>query len=441
MNRLLHRILAVLGIVLLVLSATQHWFSVPRGFAETSAVTPIDVMTESPQSLVAFKVGSILVALAMVSSLLLTNGRLVRIVISSLWLAALVTFPYWSIIGDTRIGADAAWMQSQYENLTWLGGDLSTSFEYIALEGKTKIYVVDTPRSVQVVPLPTWKISDLSPIYLQDLLSWLGYNNTFCQFVRRGWVFAALGTFCILLISSADKSRVRSRYLGTGLGVFGVAVAIAAVTAWSRPLIASGEIASAQSSVALGEYAQASLHLRRAIRVYPPIAYDTRIVAQLGLNDYFGGRRESSESQLFQANLTERSGRYAQSTAVYRSLMETLPRTCAAHHEACRAVLRSAVNCLNSGANEQAVAEFRYVLDAQPTNIKANYGLGLALLRAGRREELDSLGKKQRGVLSCFQFPNKKVVLADIHRQRLMSALEAGDTEHAAELLSEVKKP
>jgi len=441
MNRLLHRLLAAFGIVLLALSATQHWFSVPQGFSSTSDDATIAVMTESPQSLVVFKMGSILVALATAGSLLLGNGRRVRITITSLWLAALVTFPYWAIIDDTHLGADAAWMQSQYENLTWLGGDLSTSFEYTALEGKSKIYVVDTPRSVRIVPLPTWHISDISPIFFQDLLSCLGYNNTFCQFVRRGWVFAALGTFFLLLIASADESRVRSRYLGRGLGVFGVAVVIAAVAAWSRPLAASGELAAAESSVALGDYDQASLHLRRAITIYPTIEHDTRIVAQLGLTDYFGGQLESPEARLFRANLTERSGRYAQATAIYLSLLETLPRTCAVHHEACRAVLRSAVNCLNGGANEQAIVELRRVLDAQPTNIKANYALGLALLRAGRGEELDRIVEKQCCVLTCFQFPNKKAVLADAHRQRLMAALAAGETEQATALLTKVKKP
>ena len=81
------------------------------------------------------------------------------------------------------------------------------------------------------------------------------------------------------------------------------------------------------------------------------------------------------------------------------------------------------------------------MLDAQPTNIKANYALGLALLRAERTEELDGLIEKQQGVFTCFQFSNKKVVLADTHRQRLMAALAADDTELAASILIKVRNP
>ena len=83
----------------------------------------------------------------------------------------------------------------------------------------------------------------------------------------------------------------------------------------------------------------------------------------------------------------------------------------------------------------------QFVLRAEPCNIKANYTMQLALLRSGDHESLDNMVREQTATYAFFQFPNKKVVLADGQRHRLLAAASRGDALQAATILPQVRRP
>jgi len=443
MNRFFYRAVFLLGIACLLLSATQAWWLLPVDCVPKSgSPDQLEVLAAQPWVVPYFKGGSIL--LAMICLLFVRARRRWKrrsVILASFWTAALFSFPYWTIVADPSLAAQATWLQTQHENLTWLGGDLSTSFEYNNHPDKARVFIVDTPRRLSIVPLPTWSLAELNPSHFQELLQWLGYNNTFCQFCRRGWIMACVGSLCIWLHACVARGRVRSRYASLGLRTLGGTIVVGSVCAWISPFAASRHLANAADNTATGNYSEAVVQLREAANILPVIAEDTYFVAQLGLLEYQTGNTATPAAQLYQANLRERSGRLEQASHIYRSLVESLPRTSAVRREACRALLRSAICAFNSSANEKAVAELRAVLAAEPCNIKAIYASTLASLRGHQRAELERLVNLQYDIYSYCQFPNKKIVLADAQRQRLMAAVNDHDVTASLEMLQKMRKP
>ena len=81
----------------------------------------------------------------------------------------------------------------QHDNLTWLGGDIYSEAAAGSNSWKAKVYWVDPPRQVSVAPIPDWSVFEIGLDKTEDVLVWLGYSNTFCQFARTGWFCAVMG--------------------------------------------------------------------------------------------------------------------------------------------------------------------------------------------------------------------------------------------------------
>ena len=439
MNRLLVKAVAVLGIACLLLSVRVSWFELPVNTThEAGVVVPI---TLQPWATPWYQAGALAVAIVISGFWLFRPGRrYTDISLLALWLVVLLMYPCSVMIHDPETAGRAAWLQTQHENLTWLGGDLSTSEEYKNANWKSRLYVVDTPRRVTLLQLPTWDPAQFSLHQLPDLLEWLGLTNTFCQFVQRGWLTAMFGTTCLLMAACFAGGTMHVPRLRHAVLAIVLAVSVICPLAWSFRFRAGGHLNEAREHTARGNFAEALDHIEHAARIMPVLRENTDYTAQVGLLEH-QLRRNSPATRLFAANLLEHEGFNEQALEHYERLVNDKALPNPLRREACRGVLRSAVNALNSGSISSAMDQLRRVLIVEPCNLKANYVLQLACLHSGRSDELSPLVDQIYATYGCFRFPNKKVVLAASRQNAFFTAVQAGDLNRAWEHSVRMKNP
>lgn len=429
MHHLVSRTLATLGLLLLLMAVASPWMEVPSGF-RLGPDGEVACTTLRPGSELFFRSG----CLAFAATIAVGRWRHPRAgsrraVLAASALAALLSFPCLVMDFEPALSARASWLHIQHENLTWLGGDLFTNLEYSRDSWKDRIYLVETPRQVAVVRMPP---SSLAAFQLGRLATWfetLGYSNRFCQFVRSGWAAALCGMGLLVLGECLPEGRPHRRRLALALAA-GVATCLAWVGAAAVPVVvASQRLEQARRATARGLYDEAAASLDRAAAILPALGEDTSYVAQRGLLDFRRGRGDSPAGRLFHANLLERQGRQGQATLAYRALFASEVRGSAVHREALRALLREGTCALNAGRTDGAIATLEEVLAEDPCNLKANYALQLAYLRADRPADLADLVRRLEATYAHFQMPTKAIVLASSHENEMMAALRGGDAD------------
>jgi tetratricopeptide (TPR) repeat protein len=433
-------ILGSLG--LLGLSSRKPWWRVPDGFGLAAPDGTLKATTEEPPVARFYKKGCLAVAgsLAVLGLIGRAEGRTVRRIITSA-LTATLLFPYLVTVWQPGPSARAAWLEMQHVNLTWLGGDIYMSGEFLDTPLKAGVYVVDTPRRVQIFDLPLTSPWDLDLNRLSDLLEWLGFTEPFCEFIGKGWILALLGLSGLLTAACvADRAVHRDRI--THVARLAVAQLIpAAAVAWLLPFAAGHQINAAQTLARQGDYAGALGTLEGAGEILPIVREDTYYVAQVGLLSHLLGDGERPESLLYRANLLERASRYAEAADGYGRVLANAPADSACAREASRALLRCAIHDLNSGQVERAIDALSAVLDREPCNLKANFTLQLAFLRSGRGDELTRLVDEMRAVYAWFQTPGKKPVLSFAHHNLFVAALDAGRPDEALRQYRRSQRP
>ena len=331
-------------------------------------------------------------------------------------------------MGDPEVSAPASWLESQHENLTWLGGDLSVSMEQAQVNWKDRSYVVDPPATIRVVPRPDLRLCTIGLNDLPSLLKWLGYTNSFCQFTARGWFLALVGGGCLVSGSVWQDDRLSVPRLKTAVLSLGFWVVSGCVVAWSLVVVATQELDLAAESAARGDYLKALQHLEQAESVYPACSYDSDYVIQRGIFEQLT-EHGSSYHRLLELVLAERKGHYLQAEAGYSRLLSDPDEHVAIRREACRALLRSAIHAFNAGMDEQATSQLEQVLANEPCCLKANYVLQLVYLRSGRSADLVPLVDQLEATYARFRFPNKHVVLAAAHQNASLLAFQESDLE------------
>ncbi len=356
------------------------------------------------------------------------------------WLMLLLSYPYFATLWCPDTAAQAAWLQLQHENLTWLGGDICTSAEFAESPLKQSVYPVDPPRRLMVCRIPDTLPWDLQMANMIDLLDWLGYTEGFCQFSCKGWFAAVIGTVLILMAACVvDRRRHRERIIASLRMMLSIATLLVAV-AWSLPFAAGVLVSRASELVHEGRYAAALVQLRVATQYMPVLEHDTSYVAQTGRLGYLLGMT-TPEARLYAANRLEAAGRMHEARQSYRLILEDPGAGPPARREACRALLRDAIHALNAGQYALASATLDQVLQSEPTNLKANYTMQLVCLRTGRYAELDCWVEQLHKVYAAFQAPMKRAVLAEAHAHRLAATLESNDPVGARKAYLESQRP
>jgi tetratricopeptide (TPR) repeat protein len=438
---------ALTGILALLASLLVSWFAVPAGFETTSGDVGRIVLAH-PFATLVFKALCIVALCLAARSFLVDSARgALRVSLCRIFaglLAALLFFPCCTMTWSPSIGARASALYAQHDDLTWLGGDVFTSQEFSA--SKEAVFVTDSPRASGVFPVPEWSWKELETGRLAEILCWLGYTPAFSEFVNKGWFLALAGVTGILF------SLIRKRDAGGSVNVdaaivssaFRAAAPIFAallLLATAPCFIAGAQMQAAKGFTARGDYASALVRLDRATAILPVLRRHLQVLLQRGALLRADGRTDAPEAALYAANLTEQEGFQAQAGVAYTRVLEDAQRGSTLESVAVRAVLRAAINDLNSGETERAAEKLRQVLERDPNHLKANYVLQLACLRLRQRGELAGLVARMEKTYAAFQTPQKASVLSGCHQNLSQASLAERDLASTLEHFRRAANP
>ncbi len=441
MHCLASRGIAAIAALLLVLALWKPWMAVPARVIEGPG-DAVKVEADRPKAALPFRATCLAFSLVMGVGHVWhrrTSDR--KAMLGAAFLASQLFFPFAVMALEPKLSASANWLHIQHENLVWLGGDLHTNLEAGRSSWKEGVYLVDTPRQISVIRMPT---SGLGAFQFGRLMNWfetLGYSNRFCQFVNRGWIAAVFGTTLLIMAECLPEGRLNQKRFVRACIAFSAAFGVGLACVVTPVMICCMQLDRCRNAAARGLYDEADRYLHSAGRALPALREDTFYVAQRGLLDFRRGRVQTPEGRLFRANLMERQGRYAQAMQEYQSLVADCPADLAARREALRAILRAAIHSLNGQKADQAIEWFEQVIREEPCNLKANYALQLAYLRTRRRVDLERMVRRLVAVYGYFQMPTKAIVLASSYENAMLAAYRDHDMEAAAAFLNKAKKP
>lgn len=427
LNRLLFFAVSLAGFAALALSLQQTWFGVPVAPPE-GANSYHDIILSTPACTIIFKALLAVAAILMVSSWLWKRQwTFVSAAIASVMMLIPLCFPYFVLTQSPQLSADAAWLQMQHDNLTWLGGDIYLNAELAAKGWRSKAYIVDAPRQLSVVSLPSWSPSEFGLHRTENLLEWLGYSNAFCQFVGRGWSLAIVGSFLLFLSSLQQQGRLIFNRAGAALVLFSTIALLAAITGWTRPFLASQQIRMAAELSSNGDNAAANEHLNNAVSLMPVLGQDTFYVSQRGILDKRLGI-QSEYASLQTARGHESNGRFDQAWDILIDLANS--DDVAIQRESNRGILRFAIQDYNSARFELSSERFALVLRRYPCDVKLIYLMQLQAIREARIERVNELRDWMYEACRYLNFGTTKVLRASA-QQHAATAVGFGDDPNA----------
>ena len=349
-----------------------------------------------------------------------------------------LAFPWFVMLRSPEIAADAAWLQMQHDNLTWLGGDINTAAESGQKAWKSKVYFVDPPRQIAVAPLPGWSAWQVGLDKLDDILVWLGYSNVFCQFARPGWFHSLIGSVLLMLISLTGPAQLNVRRAGFAILYSFVMILAGVVFAMQGPFGAKPTLQRAMEATGRGDYQQAREQLELCGRQFPVLRQDTYFIRQLGLIE-FRLQRSTDHARLYQATEHDSYGRYEQAFQIWRSLCDS--EDAAIKREALRAVQRFATQDYNAGRLIPARERLELVLQHQPANVKAVYFLQILAIRENDSAEVYRLCDWMYAITEHLNFSTTKVLKAVSQQNAAVAAAQRGDADETWLRMIGAKKP
>lgn len=438
LNRILHIGMCVAGFGAILVSLKAEWFSVPLA-PPGGARSPSDIALSIPactdysQAAIA-----ILVIIFTATWLWRRKGTMASSMLASLMLLVPLLYPYFVVVRSPEISADASWLQMQHNNLTWLGGDIYANAEYGSKGWRAKTYLIDPPRQLSVINLPSWSPWETGLHRSEDFLLWLGYSNTFCQFVGKGWGLAIFGSLLLFLVSLQDSGALTFRRAGAALALFSIAGFVAAILGWTLPFMASIHLREAAELCSRQEYKKASDHLEDAADLLPVLRHDTFYVAQRGVLDQ-RMNVDSDYKRLRRAVSLESVGRYDQAMATLKELIDS--DVSSIRRESLRAILRFAIQDYNCARFELSSERFSLVLKHTPCDVKLIYLLQVQAIREARVERVSEMRDWMYEASGYFNFGTKKILRA-VSQQNVATAVGLnGSASEIWDAQRKAKKP
>ncbi len=438
LNNLLFLGMSFAGFAAVAVGISKEWFSVP--IAPPGGVIEFtDVIASTPGCTVFFQAALGIGAVVMIASWLWKRQwTTLSSLIASLMLLLPMAYPYFVMVRSPQVSADAAWLQMQHNNLTWLGGDIYLNAEIGGKGWRSKAYIVDAPRQLAVINLPSFSPWELGLHRTEDLMLWLGYSNSFCQFVRQGWSMAIIGSFLLLLSSLQHKGKLEFRRAGGALVLFTVVGVIAAGVGWSRPFLASKHTRLAAEFASQQEYALSKAHLDRAVALLPVLGQDTFYISQRGVLDQRLGL-DNEYTKLRTARSLESDGMFDQAFTMLTPLAES--ENPAIRHEALRGVLRFAIQDFNCARFELSSQRFAFVLKHSPCDVKLIYLMQLQGIRESRTERVNEMRDWMYAASDQFNFGTKKILRAVAQQHAATAAGMTNDADTIWKAQAKAKKP
>ena len=422
-KELLQLLIVVVGVGLVTTSLLLNWFDIPQ--ANSPAYSFEQIVRRVPACQIWFQAIVALGGLLLLLTAVFCKQRLVSTLVASALLFVPLAFPYFVMLQSPELAADASWLQMQHDNLTWLGGDIYSEAAAGSSAWKAKVYWVDPPRQIFVAPIPDWSLSEIGLDKMEDILVWLGYSNTFCQFARTGWFFSVMGCFLLVLATVLTSSSANFQRAGYGIALFGSLILVSSVVALSGPFSAHQHLLAAERESSARNYEQALEELEHCVRLFPVLSQDSHYLCQRGLLEFRSGR-ESDYTELHQTLSLESSGRYDQSYEIWKSICQS--DISGLRREGLRAVLRFAVQDYNCNRIELARQRLQFVLSRQPGNVKVIHYLQILSLREEDVSSAHQMCQWMHEVTRHLNFNTSKVLKYSSQQNAKLAAAVTGDT-------------
>ena len=438
LNQLLFTGAALAGSAALLLSTRKNWFTVPVAPA-FGANSMKDIVGLTPECMSSFQMVMAVGLVGLIASWMWKRQwSMVSTLIASLLCLVCLAFPYFVMLRSPVVAAEASWLQSQHDNLLWLGGDIHNNAEFAHRGWKSKVYLIDLPQQLSVVRLPSWSPWEMGLDRCEDLLQWLGYSNAFCNFLGMGWVLATSGSGMLLLSSLQRNGVFEFNRAGVALTLFTACLVLSAIVGWTLPFYASQHINRSAELCSELKFEESLVELQKAVDLLPVLAQDTHYVAQRGTLDKLSGR-QTEYAQLRDGIQLERHARYEQAFATISVLANSdIP---AIRREALRGVMRFAIQDYNCARFELSSERFRTVLRRQPCNLKLLYLLQLQGIREGRADQVDLLRDWIYEATSRMAFGTKVIIRAAANQHCAIAAGMGNDAKAIVVEQNRAKRP
>ena len=433
-NNLLRLVIVAAGIGLVAASLFQNWFDIPA--AGSLALSFDDIVRQAPDCQIWFQAIVAIGTLLLLLTTVFIKQRLASTLLACTLLFIPLTFPYFVMLRSPVLAADASWLQMQHDNLTWLGGDIYSEAAAGSNSWKAKVYWVDPPRQVSVAPIPDWSVFEIGLDKTEDVLVWLGYSNTFCQFARTGWFCAVMGLFLLTLATVLTPTSTNFQRAGYGIALLGLLIFVSSACALSGPFRAHQHLELAAKESSSRNYEASLQKLESCVELFPVLSQDSNYTSQRGLLESRLGQN-SDYARLHQAGRLESSGRYDQSFEIWNALCQSdIP---ALRREALRAILRFAVQDYNCNRIDLARQRLQFILSHQPGNVKVVHYLQIISVREENTHQAYLMCDWMHKVTEHLNFSTTKVLKYSSQQNAKLAAAITGDPWETWNRIAEAK--
>lgn len=429
-------LMAAGGLLLFLLGLCLPWFALPVAFDSGGAL----ILRDAPATLW-WKCTCLAVLTATLAWIIFRTKRGgLHEKLTALFAATLpflIWYPQAVIVMDETTSGDAAWLQQQFDNLTWLGGDIYRGHSERPVADGMGLWAQDPPNRLAAFRPPMAGSFSLGIAELPDLIWWLGYNPAFSQFAARGWFLCVSGM--ALLLTGAFAWGQRGSLHGQRRDLMrGTALSLAASTATvlllsMLPIILGGRALRQARESAVSWQPEAALRdLQSACERMPALRLDSGVIYQRGSLLRQIGRTEEPSAKLHEAWLLSDKGYGPRSTALLEELVTMGDAlTVSERREALRGLLREAINDMNSSRLSEAKRKFRIVLDINPVCLQGWFHYQLVCLQSGDLVANRHAAARVEAISKAYVRKEKRGIVAASQAMLAQGETSAGNTDAA----------
>lgn len=437
-----------LGLLFSVLALKLAWFTLPSGWEMKEGELVSNVRDTYVTKY--FKVGLLI---SLIIWFLVSGFRFFRrewyhfLRWSFLWSMAvfplILWYPQWVTVNDAKTSGDAAWLQQQHDNLTWLGGDIFRAHSERYNDIQLSVNMQDPPIFLAAFRTPMESLTSLGIEEIPEVIWWFGLNPAFSQFVGRGWFVSWIGVLLIgmgafgLLKGLPHKGR--RTLLKKSFYVLLASSSLLVFSALYPVLNASKHLRKAKATALIGEYQQSLEHIASAEKWMPALSFDTSLILQRGRMETLLGENTPS-AKIFQIWKLESLGYGTRAKKLLEELLlerESLPREW--KRELSRAWMRMAIDDFNAGKLTQAHKQFHRICELEPVAIQARFHHQLTSLQIGDIQNNRKRCREIKDLYSPYLRKNKQAVLATSSFILSQGEWNAGNARASAEARRESK--
>lgn len=424
------------GLLLFLAGLCFPWFALPVGFDSGGTL----ILHDAPATLW-WKSGCLVVIASALGWVVFSkkrdgwHGKLT--VLAAVILPLLLWYPQAVTVMDETTSGDSAWLQQQFDNLTWLGGDIYRSHSERPVPDGMGLWAQDPPNRLAAFRPPMAGSFSLGIAELADLIWWFGYNPAFSQFSARGWFLCVFGMMFLLIglfawgqrSSASGQRRDLMRRTAIALGVSSVVVILFSMV----PVILGGRALRQARAEAMSWQPEAALQeLETACDWMPALRLDSGVIYQRGSLLRQIGRTEQASAKLHEAWLLSDKGYGPRSSALIEDLIsQGAALTVSERREALRGLLREAINDMNSNRVTEAKRKFRLLLDANPVCLQGWFHYQLAGLQSGDIEANRHAATRVDALTKAYLRKEKRGIVAASQAMLAQGENRAGNTEAA----------